>query len=203
MKNLLSLIIFSSVFLYNCTDENPVSIPSIERGYFPLTQGSRWEYEIYTPNSNTGQDTAISIDSVLYIEVINKRKCSKIERLTTTDWNVYPSTNKGLYTRRNDTVFYYNDEVYLVERVNAMWSHGPSGDNVKSKFDYSVTGKGLKHSVNNILYNDVLRVHEIYTRTITSDTTSDTSIFETDIYYAKDIGLVERGIMKLKSYSIK
>jgi hypothetical protein len=213
MKNTL-LAIFCTVFIFGCTDDNSVNYTLVGNGYFPLTLGSNWIFETQFENAYEKYSIAFK-DSIIHEKFQNGLRYVFLDTKVSDSTNRY-ITNTGFYRRSNDTIykgqfFYYVDtlvnvdypiveSIFLIERKGASWSVTiPAMPNSYTQ-NFTVVDKGIKYAVDSILYNDVLHVHVTNTAFNSQGTISTT---EWDQYYAKDIGLIQSGKTKLKSYSIK
>ncbi|HYF03095.1 MAG TPA: hypothetical protein VEC36_06955 [Patescibacteria group bacterium] len=208
MKKIL-LIILCTVFINSCTD-NSVGPTPTGNGYFPLTLGSSWTYENSHSELLNGEVT-ISYSSIIGEELFEDGNSFMIKQgVIPNDYDTVKLNQ--FYRRSNDTVYYgfflYRNDIQLIERYGATWSTTYAALPNPYTLTFTVTGKGLHHSVNGVNYTDVLRV-----RVLSSSVNykGDTLRAEGIQYFAKNIGLIESiswndrvtSKSRLKNYSIK
>ncbi len=200
MKNTICTILFTAAALIgSCTDDNSVTPTPISDIYFPLSTGSTWTYEI----SGGGKATR-SKDSVTGTNIANGIQYHDIFITISNPANPYSYTES--YRKSNDTLYLLNgktDNIVLIAKNNAVWTSSASNDTFSQNDTSTVVESGISHTVNGTAYNNVFHVRQVRTVLLQGKAT----VTEFNIYYAKNIGLIEQinpgSTVRLTSYSIK
>jgi hypothetical protein len=214
MKKAKSIAIFTILaLLYGCRNNNngnpdaelqslkTDSLPAETRdlGFYPLTHGSHWRH-IHSDFSPQGFMTKVLGDTI-----INGSTYAQIAEL---DMQGEPILARDNYRKSNDTVFAImngdsTEKIFLIERVGATWTQPGGQDKYQFKESFSVLEMQPLRVVNGKDYEDVLHV-----RCKTYRRNDNEPLYEHDMYYARNIGMIEEKrtmdqTIRLKEYEIK
>jgi hypothetical protein len=201
MRKIIPILGIIILGFAGCTSTDVVEPTVLDSlGYFPVTEGTSWEYKVINDSDTTSMTRKISGDTLL-----NGKRYSRYMQITDDRTSI-----RRLYRRSNDTLFHlipistqpiqFSEWPHLIEKQEVAWTIPNSKGEPSATDTIRVVAKGISRIVLGKTYNNVLQME------VSSTSTGSRRIKETS-FFAKDIGLIENIVpgetMLLVNYTIK
>jgi hypothetical protein len=196
MKNLLlSILLVSLAAVVGCSNNDSTTNPGNTTGtgkdsYFPIAVGNSWVYKTQDSTATRTITGTTTFSGKTYFQVMDYSEGTSgmIRRDGAIVYAMLPSDFFGTL----------KEVTQLNETVGASWSYDLTVLD-SQHFAFNTVAAGLTHTTNGDTYTDVLKVHQHVTGSVFGSAIDE----ESDIYYAKGVGLIEDQKNMLRSYTIK
>ena len=181
-------ILIVSIFLTACQREVDEGTENFD--YIPTSPGSSWRYT----SSRKGR---FDLDATSKDTIINGYKYRVFNKLNysngLTTKVYYGKTNKTYRTFGTTGISLQPGEIVLLKDtvVTGLWSSGvPLSGGFIDYHKFTITGRDLQYTVNNITYNNVIRLDYEW---LLYDPNAGQQVHYGDgkFYYARGVGLIE------------
>ncbi len=194
-KQLLLCAAFAVLFIsFGCKKKSPT--PTVTSTYQPLTTNSEWNYTVTGTTTASYKLTATATDTLInsrtYKIFSNSNAANEYYNKSNTDYFRYAKPAE--FNNQPVELLYLKDDLakgqtWVETKTISVNVTGFGLVPVTTQFTFTVADKGIDHTVNGVVFKDVIKITAVPSFTALGSTIPVTAN-DLQYFYAKNVGLI-------------